>query len=247
MVAAPLNEYLKSAWRGWVVVALFLLLLLWAVLGCSGPRPQKGGKSTITTPTTTVNVSQPENPQTATTQNTATESDTITRIPLQTFASMMELQPTNGTSLPPEIAGALRVLAERTTNGVIEVVNHSKTTHAVALGSSWKDTARETAAKLKALGWLPFVGVALLLFGAASAFWPPLKLIVGSTTTSAACCAVGVGLIVLPSLVVGHELLILGCGIGAVGLWWFAHQHGKLRGLVDANKDGIDDRIQPPR
>jgi len=39
---------------------------------------------------------------------------------------------------------------------------------------------------------------------------------------------------VLPSLIVGNELLILG-GVGlAVGGWFLAHRHGQLRGIVAA-------------
>jgi hypothetical protein len=61
-----------------------------------------------------------------------------------------------------------------------------------------------------------------------------LQAIIGSVTTSIAITAGGVALMVLPSLVVGNELLILG-GVGAaVGVWFFAHRHGQLRGLVDA-------------
>jgi hypothetical protein len=45
---------------------------------------------------------------------------------------------------------------------------------------------------------------------------------------------------VLPSLVVGNELLILAGVAAAVGLWFFAHRHGQLRGLVDAAKADLN-------
>jgi hypothetical protein len=64
--------------------------------------------------------------------------------------------------------------------------------------------------------------------------YPPLQVIIGSVTTSIAITAGGVALMVLPSLVVGNELLILGGVAAAVGLWFFAYRHGTLRGLVDA-------------
>ena len=42
-------------------------------------------------------------------------------------------------------------------------------------------------------------------------------------------------LVVLPTLMVGNELLILG-GVGlAVGAWFLAHRHGELRGMVAAS------------
>jgi hypothetical protein len=51
---------------------------------------------------------------------------------------------------------------------------------------------------------------------------------------------------ILPSLVVGNELLILGGVALAVGGWFVAHRYGQMRGLVDANKNGIDDRLETP-
>lgn len=112
----------------------------------------------------------------------------------------------------------------------------------IVIGAAQKDTAREMAAKLGSLKGVVWIGVLVFLFGAASLFYPPLKLIVGSVTTSIAACAAGIALIILPSLIVGHELLIMGVGLGGLGLYWFSHRHGKLQGLVDANKNGIDDR-----
>lgn len=119
------------------------------------------------------------------------------------------------------------------------------------IGAAQKDIAREMAAKLSSLKWVTWVGVGVFLFGAASAFWPPLKLIVGSMTTSAVACVAGLALVVLPVIIVGNELLILGGGVGAVVLYWFAHRHSKVstearvyKTLVDENKDGTDDRNQ---
>lgn len=104
------------------------------------------------------------------------------------------------------------------------------------IGAAQKDTAREIGAKLGALKGVVWVGVLAFLFGAASAFYPPLKLVVGSVTTSAVIAAAGIALIILPSLVVGHELLILGVAGGVIALYWFAHRHGSLRGALDALK-----------
>ena len=87
-----------------------------------------------------------------------------------------------------------------------------------------------------------WVGVALFAFGLASLYYPPLKLVIGSVTTSAAICAGGLALMVLPTLVVGNELLILADVGVAVGGWFLAHRHGRLQGFVDENKDGVDDR-----
>ena len=58
------------------------------------------------------------------------------------------------------------------------------------------------------------------------------------------CALHGVALMVLPTLVVGNELLILGGVAVAVGGWFLAHRHGQLKGFVDANKNGVDDRAE---
>lgn len=102
------------------------------------------------------------------------------------------------------------------------------------IGAAQKDTAREAMAKLSSLKGIVWLGVAVFLFGVASAFYPPLKMIVGSMTTSAACAAAGIALIILPTLIVGNELLIISIACGSVGLWWLSHHHGKLRGQLNS-------------
>lgn len=96
------------------------------------------------------------------------------------------------------------------------------------IGAAQKDVAREMAAKLSSLKGVVWVGIAVFLFGVASAFWPPLKVVVGSITTSAVIAAAGIALIVLPSLLVGNELLILFVAGGAILLYWFAHRHSAI-------------------
>jgi hypothetical protein len=124
------------------------------------------------------------------------------------------------------------------------VVEREETRAKTELGAAQKDTARELGAKLASLTGIVWVGVVMFLFGLASIFYPPLKLLIGSVTTSAAITAGGILLMVLPTLIVGNELLILG-GVGvAVGGWFLAHRHGRLQGFVDANKNGVDDRLE---
>ena len=115
------------------------------------------------------------------------------------------------------------------------VVEREETRARTELGAAQKDTARELGAKLASLKGIVWVGVGLFVFGLASLVWPPLKVIVGSVTTSAALMLGGVVLMVLPSMVVGNELLILGVVGIAVGGWFLAHRHGQLRGQVAAS------------
>ena len=114
------------------------------------------------------------------------------------------------------------------------VVEREETRARTELGAAQKDTARELGAKLASLRGIVWVGVGLFVFGLASLVYPPLKVIVGSVTTSAALMLGGVALMVLPSMIVGNELLILG-GVGlGVGAWFLAHRHGQLSGIVAA-------------
>ena len=65
-----------------------------------------------------------------------------------------------------------------------------------------------------------------------------------SVTTNVAITVGGLVLIILPTVVVGDELLILVGVASAVGLWFLAHRHGTLRGMVEAGKRAGDDRLE---
>jgi hypothetical protein len=138
-------------------------------------------------------------------------------------ASEQSYEKTSEVVLPGTNAGSILRTTER------------GTTH---IGAAQKDTARDMAAKLGSLKSVVWVGLLVFLFGAASFVYPPVKLLVGgSVTTSAVITGSGLALIVLPSLLIGHELLILGVAFGAAGLYWFAHRHGSLAGALQALKD----------
>lgn len=104
------------------------------------------------------------------------------------------------------------------------------------IGGAQKDVAREMAAKLGSLKGIVYLGALVFLFGVASAFWLPLKAVVGSVTTSAVIAVAGLALIVLPSIIVGNEILILCVALGGAGLYFFAHRHGGIRGQLNSIK-----------
>ena len=120
------------------------------------------------------------------------------------------------------------------------ITEHEETRAKSELGAAQKDSARELSAKLASLKGIVWVGVVVFLFGLASMFYPPLKAIIGSITTSAAITVGGLALIILPTVIVGNELLIMAGVAAAVGLWFLAHRHGQLRGQVDASNKGVD-------
>jgi hypothetical protein len=132
-----------------------------------------------------------------------------------------------------------------TLSAPMPVVEREETRARTELGAAQKDTARELGARLSSLKGIVWVGVGLFVFGLASLVWPPLKVIVGSVTTSAALMLGGVALMVLPSMIVGNELLILGIVGIAVGGWFLAHRHGQLRGQVAASNNAPGGRASP--
>jgi hypothetical protein len=190
--------------------------------GCADTAPLKGGKATtLSKPTQGIEqtVVQSDNPAAVSRQDQETVRTRSYTVPT---GSRLESGTTN--------AAAVVVSAP------MLVVEREETRAKTELGAAQKDTAREIGAKLASLKGIVWVGVAMFAFGLASMFYPPLKLLIGSVTTSAAITAGGLALMVLPSLIVGNELLILGGVSAVVGIWFLAHRHGHLRGAVKSGK-----------
>jgi hypothetical protein len=232
--------------------------------GCAGPGPLKGGKAMMThRPAGVVEQTlvQGENPSQASKQTQETVKvrtytvPTGSRVeqspppaPAPSQPSTLNSQSTN--HQPSPLAPLTSSLAPQpsttfTLAAPMPVVEREETRAGTELGAAQKDTARELGAKLASLKGIVWVGVGLFVFGLASLVYPPLKVLVASVTTSAALLLGGLALMLLPSLIVGNELLILG-GVGlAVGAWFLAHRHGHLRGTVAASSNAPGGRASP--
>jgi hypothetical protein len=218
----------------------FAITAMLFTAGCT-MAPLKGGKATTSQTGGRIEqtVAQGENPAQASRQDQETVRTKSYTVPAG--SRLVETHVVaDGGGAPVTNASALVISAP------MPVVEHEETRAKTELGAAQKDTARELSAKLASLKGIVWVGVAMFLFGLASMFYPPLQAIIGSVTTSAAILVGGIALMVLPSLVVGNELLILGGVAAAVGLWFFAHRHGQLRGLVDAAEAAIAPPATPP-
>jgi hypothetical protein len=221
-----------------VLINLAVITVTGFMFGCA-MAPLKGGKaSTVNKPNQGIeqSVQQGENPAQVSRQDQETVKTRSYTIPAG--SQMVETRITADAGGAP-VTNAQAVVI----SAPMAVVEHEETRAKTELGAAQKDTARELTAKLASLKGIVWMGVALFLFGLATLFYPPLKLLVGSVTTSAAIVAGGLALIILPTLIVGNELLILAGVASAVGLWFFAHRHGQLRGLVDAAKAAV---VAPP-
>ncbi len=232
----------------------FVLAL--AVTGCAGPRPLKGGKSVTTRKPTGVieqTLVQGENPSQATKQDQETIKVRTYTVPagsrmeqaLNAECGVRSAEGRKAEAVNASAQSSSSFAASRepstinsqpstsfTLSAPMPVVEREETHARTELGAAQKDTARELGAKLSSLKGIVWVGMGLFVFGLASLVYPPLKVIIGSVTTSAALMLGGVALMVLPTLVVGNELLILSGVAVAVGGWFLAHRHGQLRGIV---------------
>jgi len=219
---------------------LILIGLTLAIAGCTSTKPLKGGKATtLSKPTQSIEqtVVQSDNPAQVSRQDQETVRTRSYTVPT---GSRLEDSRVTASDAGAAVTNVQAVVV----SAPMPVVEREETRAKTELGAAQKDTARELGAKLASLKGIVWVGVAMFVFGLASIFYPPLKLLIGSVTTSAAIAIGGLALMVLPTLIVGNELLIIG-GVGvAVGGWFLAHRHGRLQGFVDANKNGVDDRTE---
>ena len=212
-----------------------LVLALCLVSGC-GTRPLRGGRAIISHKPAGVveqTLVQGENPAQVTKQDQETVKVRSYTVPA---GSRIEEARVERSAAGAAVTNVQAVVV----SAPMPVHEREETRAKTELGAAQKDTAREVGAKLASLRGIVWVGLGLFLFGLAALFYPPLKLIIGSVTTSAAMVLGGVALMVLPSLIVGNELLILGGVAVSVGGWFLAHRHGQLRGVVDAGGKSTD-------
>ena len=229
-MAAKLNERPENS-APLKMVAPVVVVMLAAVLfsGCT-LGPLKGGRaSTVSKSTQGIeqSVVQGDNPAQSSRQDQETVRTKSYTVPAG--SRLVETRVLDDAGGMPVTNSQVVVVS-----APMQVTEHEESRAKTELGAAQKDTARELSAKLASLKGIVWVGALVFLFGLATMFYPPLKLIIGSITTSAAITVGGLALIVLPTVIVGNEMLIMGGVAAAVGLWFLAHRHGQLRGLVDA-------------
>ena len=214
-----------------------LVLAAIAFAACTG-RPLKGGRATTTAPVQQT-LRQSDNPsassrQTQETIRTRTYSLPAlsgVRLGTENFPSR-EVRPALENS---KFENETPARAPAAVSYPVSLVTDQEIIRATTeLGPAQKDSARELTAKLSSLRGIVWVGLGLFLFGLATIFYVPLRVIIGSVTTSIAITIGGVALMILPTLIVGNELLIMGGVAVIVGAWFLAHRHGHARGQLAA-------------
>ena len=217
---------------------IIIILCLLALTGCT-IAPLKGGKATTSQSGGRIeqSVVQSDNPAAVSKQDQETVRTKSYTVPAG--SRVMETRIVTEGGAPVTNSQVLLISAP------MPVTEHEETRAKSELGAAQKDTARELSAKLASLKGIVWVGVVVFLFGLATMFYPPLKVLIGSITTSAAITVGGLALIVLPTVIVGNELLIMAGVAAAVGLWFLAHRHGQLRGTVEAKQNGDSGMAKP--
>jgi len=217
------------------------ILLAAIACGCAGTKPLRGGKA-LTSPKPAGGIEQTlvqgENPSQPTKQDQETIKVRTYTLPAGSRIEQTTMQPAPQprSEAAPDTPPITKTQPPTTftLTAPMPVTEREETRAKTELGAAQKDTARELGAKLASLRGIVWLGVGLFIFGIASLVWPPLKAIIGSVTTSAAIALGGVALMILPTLIVGNELLILGGVALAVGAWFLAHRHGQLSGIIAA-------------
>lgn len=195
----------------------------------------EGGKGAATR-RETEELTQPENPGSAASQNSERESETTLHIP----AASRILETTRTTDEAGKAVEITRTIipAEATTQST-----RSREKKGTVIGAAQKDTSRELATRLASMRPVQYAGIVLIL-AALAMFHPVVRAVTASVTLQIVTGATGLALVFAPMVVAGHEATILFAGLGLVAVWFFVHRHGRLQGMVDANHDGIDDREQ---
>jgi hypothetical protein len=226
----------------------FALALL--ASGCAGPRALKGGKAVTTRqPAGAIEQTllQGENPSQASKQSQETVKVRTYTVPAGSRIELSQLPsseaPTSSGQTRPSTINPLPRHSEATAgqpsttltlSAPMPIVERTEGRAQSELGAAQHDSTRELGTKLASLRGVVWVGVGLFLFGLASLVWPPLKVVIASVTTSLAFMAGGAAMMVLPSLVVGNELLILAVVSVALGSWLVSYRHGHARGVTRA-------------
>jgi hypothetical protein len=213
---------------------ILILAVLITVTGCSSFKPLKAGKATAYPKPGGLaqTLVQSENPS----QPSRQEQETIR---VRTYTVPLSASPSSSFSSSssfPFSSAITPSLQNSTTPFGLLVSDREETRAKTELGASQKDKGREFAAKLSSLKNIIWVGLGMFILGIASFFWAPLRVIIGSVTTSAAITIGGLALMFLPTLIVGHEVIILGGVALGVGAWFLAHRHGRLHGELSTTR-----------
>ena len=233
----------SGSWGGhlsFVIAPALLAASTIALTSCSAVRPLKGGKAlTARGPSGRIEqtLAQGDNAS----QPTRQDQETI-KARCFTLPAGSRIEQSSEANLRGAAGPILRQAGSPALSMVLSapmpVIEREEVRARTELGAAQKDAAGELGARLASFRGITWAGAALFIFGLASLVWAPLKAVIGSVTTSAAIALGGLALMILPTLIVGNELIILGGVVLGTGAWFLAHRHGQLRGQLSASAPG---------
>lgn len=212
---------------------LVLCLSILALSGCATLKPQKGGRADIwpvdqrgiESELPLASMQQPENPNSASTQESAYERTVETVYPVETVFTSVSKAPDGTETTKTEVLPAGTVKREILKHNVKQNVS-----------PSWKDTAREIQAKLGSFKAVQWMG-GLMLVAAVSCFHPVVRTIIGGgKQIPMILAATGAALIFGPAIIVGNEKLFLIGGIIIPSIAYLLIRLSHKEGKEDAAK-----------
>jgi hypothetical protein len=234
MLRKRLEESKDAGTKGTFGVLLFLLVAMLIASGCSAlsptPRPQKGGAVVAKIPV-------------------VQESFAGKRIDLSQFTSnalpqiVIEAEQPENPNTPTENSYTRTTARPDGTSTTEEFRSVLGTTQHDKARDDWGGIAM-AATKLKAAR-LPQILGFLLILASLAMFHPAVKAVTMSSTLQWVTGGVGLALVFLSPMFATMDATLIMVGIGGPAAYYFIWKHGRLQGEIDANKNGIPDRLEP--
>ena len=223
------------------------ILLLGLLTACNPfTAPQKGGGATVSpgqiksfngqiSPPTgdsggmpSATITQPDNPNSASSQNVNYQYEETVVVPLDTVKETV-------TSYPD----GRQVIVKEPMPAGTRIIKKSRSAVKQEVGSSWKDTARELSAALGSFQGVQYAGIAILLFGAVGFFHPVVRTLIGGKDVAMAVGGCGAVMMFGPFLLVEYSRYFF-LAILLAGGYWFVARFKYLHGSHDAIQSQLD-------
>jgi hypothetical protein len=211
-----------------VVVWCLLVVCVFFPVGCK-TKPVVGGKSHSSLggvgKHTESSLAQPSNPDESST-NESKRKETVEEPTHIVSSRVTETTDDKGivTTVREEFTPVMR-------KNIVE------TSTATKVGGAYKDNSTEIMAKISAMRPVQYAGIGLMVAAAGIMFYAPLRILVGAGKQfPVALGVIGLGLVVSPQLIAGHETLIIVLAAIGVLIYWLSIRLTRKEAEADSAK-----------